>query len=378
MSSVTSPETAVGDDLRRPVSRAIARVTVYPAWLLFVAAAVPFVLGAEVSLTLQYVPLVASAVLFGMPHGAVDHLVPGWLAPVSTRRSVATVVALYAALGGAYLLWWFLAPVSAAVFFVLMTWTHWGQGDVYLLGAVADGPLAYPRSVPHRLSTLVIRGAMPMAVPLVSGTEQYRQVVANFVTPFGGGVEQIAWVFDPATTGAVGAALAALTLLTLVRGLLVRRHAVADAPESVDVPVLARVGPVAVVADRGVRIDAAELAVLWAFFWLVPPVLAVGLYFCLWHALRHVARLVAAEERGARALSDRRYAAAFARFGRQAAPLTVVALSLLAGLYLLVPTPPGGVGELVGLYLVLIAVLTLPHVVVVAWMDREQRVWTPG
>ncbi len=371
MAPVTSPGSALGDDPRQAVRRSIARVTVYPAWALFLVVAVPFALGAEVSLTLQYVPLVASAVLFGMPHGAVDHLVPRRLAPVSTRRSVVAVVALYAVLGGAYLLWWFLAPVSAAVFFVLLTWVHWGQGDVYLLGAVADGPLAYPRSVPHRLSTLVIRGAMPMAVPLVAGTEQYRRVVANFVTPFGGSVEAVAWVFDPATTGALGAALAAVTLLTLARGAVVRRSAV-----GVAVSPLVAAGPVAVVADRGVRIDAAELAVLWAFFWVVPPVLAVGLYFCLWHALRHVARLVAADDPGARALADEHYWAAFARFGRQAAPLTAVALALLGGLYVLVPTPPGELGELVGLYLVLIAVLTLPHVVVVAWMDREQGVWT--
>jgi len=370
MSRVTTPRGAL-EDLNRPVRRAVARVTVYPAWAFFLAVTVPFLLGVEVSLALQYVPLVASAVLFGMPHGAVDHLVPRRLAPVSTRRSVAAVVALYVALGGAYLLWWFLAPVSAAVFFVLLTWAHWGQGDVYLLGAVADGPLRYPRSVPHRLSTLLIRGAMPMAVPLVSGTDQYRQVVETFVTPFGGSVESIAWVFEPATTAAVGAALAVLTLLTLARGAVVRRDAVTG-----DVPVLARVGPVAVVADRGVRIDAAELVVLWVFFWTVPPVLAVGVYFCLWHALRHVARLVAADDPGARALGEGRYTAAFARFGRQAAPLTAVALALLGGLYVLVPTPPGVLGELVGLYLVLIAVLTLPHVVVVAWMDREQGVWS--
>lgn len=366
---------AATDGLGRPVRRAVARVTVYPAWVVFGVAAVPFLLGVELSLALQYVPLVASAVLFGMPHGAVDHLVPGWLTPVSTRRSVAAVVALYAALGGAYLLWWFLAPVSAAVFFVLLTWAHWGQGDVYLLSAVADGSLSYPRSLPHRLSTLLVRGAMPMAVPLVSGTGQYRQVVSNFVTPFGGNVESIAWLFEPSTTGAVGVALAVATLLTLGRGAVLRRRVVANGDGDGD-NVLATVGPIAVVADRGVRIDAVELAVLWAFFWFVPPVLAVGLYFCLWHALRHVARLIAAEDAGARALTERRYRAAFARFGRQAAPLTVVALSLLGGLYALVPTPPGELGELVGLYLVLIAVLTLPHVAVVTWMDREQRVWT--
>jgi len=45
------------------------------------------------------------------------------------------------------------------------------------------------------------------------------------------------------------------------------------------------------------------------------------------------------------------------------------------GLALLVPNPPETVPEWVGLYLVFIAVVTLPHVVVVTIMDGEQGVW---
>jgi hypothetical protein len=41
-----------------------------------------------------------------------------------------------------------------------------------------------------------------------------------------------------------------------------------------------------------------------------------------------------------------------------------------------VPRAPTGTADLVGLYLVLIAVLTLPHVVIVTWLDREQGVWS--
>ncbi|PSQ59607.1 beta-carotene 15,15'-monooxygenase [Halobacteriales archaeon SW_7_71_33] len=337
---------------------AVRRLAVYPAWVAFVAVAAPFLAGVAVPLSWQYAPLVASAVLFGMPHGAVDHLVPRRLSTASTRRSVAVVVVLYAVLGGAYLAWWFLHPVSAAVGFVLLTWAHWGQGDVYLLRAVDDDSLTYPRSVPHRLLTLVVRGAMPMAVPLVADATQYR-----------------------------GVGLAALTLLTLLRGLVVRRSApaTANATAGLDaagggrpgtVTPLVTLGPVALVADRGLRVDAVELGVLWLFFLAVPPVLAVGLYFCLWHALRHVVRLIAAEASGSEALRAGDHLAAFGRFARQAAPLTAVALAMVGGLYALVPVPPGEIGELVGLYLVLIAVLTLPHVVVVAWMDRVQGVWT--
>ena len=366
---------------------AVRRLAVYPAWVAFVAVAAPFLAGVAVPLSWQYAPLVASAVLFGMPHGAVDHLVPRRLSTVSTRRSVAVVVVLYAVLGGAYLAWWFLPPVSAAVAFVLLTWAHWGQGDVYLLRAVDDDSLTYPRSVPHRLLTLVVRGAMPMAVPLVADATQYRRVVADFVAPFGGDVAAVAWVFDPGTTRALGVGLAALTLLTLFRGLVVRRSALATANATAGldaagadrpgtVTPLVTLGPVALVADRGLRVDAVELGVLWLFFLVVPPVLAVGLYFCLWHALRHVVRLIAAEASGSEALRAGDHLAAFGRFVRQAAPLTAVALAMVGGLYALVPVPPGEIGELVGLYLVLIAVLTLPHVVVVAWMDRVQGVWT--
>jgi len=367
---------------------AVRRVAVYPAWLLFAGAAVPFLAGVELPLPWQYVPLVASAVLFGMPHGAVDHLVPRRLSAVGPRRSVAAVVVLYAVLGGVYLAWWFVAPVSAAVVFVLLTWVHWGQGDVYLLRVVVDDPLAYPRSTPHRLATLVVRGAMPMAVPLVAATAQYRRVVADFVAPFGGDVSAVAWLFAPGTTRLLGVVLAALTLLTLLRGLVVRRATPADDDTAADSrpdgsEPLATLGPVALVADRAVRIDAVELGLLWLFFWVVPPILAVGLYFCLWHALRHVVRLIAAETPGSEALQSGDHATAFGRFARQAAPLTAVALAMVGGLYALVPAAPaapaevGEVGEVVGLYLVLIAVLTLPHVVVVGWMDRAQGVWTP-
>jgi len=54
--------------------------------------------------------------------------------------------------------------------------------------------------------------------------------------------------------------------------------------------------------------------------------------------------------------------------------MTAGALALLAGLYALVPAQPAATPKLVGVYLVLIAVLTLPHVLIVTWLDRAQGV----
>ena len=72
--------------------------------------------------------------------------------------------------------------------------------------------------------------------------------------------------------------------------------------------------------------------------------------------------------------SVRRRVADLARFGTEAAPLTAVALALVAALWLAVPEPPTTLAGGAALYLVLIAVLTLPHVAVVTWMDRAQGV----
>jgi len=96
---------------------------------------------------------------------------------------------------------------------------------------------------------------------------------------------------------------------------------------------------------------------------------AVGAYFFAWHSVRHVARLVALDDATATP------ATGLSRFARQAAPPTVAALLLLVAFGRLVPTAPSTVAEAAGLYLVFVAVLTVPHVVVVAWMDRREGVW---
>lgn len=89
-------------------------------------------------------------------------------------------------------------------------------------------------------------------------------------------------------------------------------------------------------------------------------VLADGLYFALWHAPRHIARLVLLDP-----------VPASSRFARDAAPLTGLPLALLVALYLAVPAGEGDAGSLLAVYLVLISALTLPHAVWVSYMDAR-------
>jgi Brp/Blh family beta-carotene 15,15'-monooxygenase len=338
------------------VRTTLAAAALAPVWVLHGLLVVPFLAGLSVPLALQYAPLAVSVLLLGLPHGAVDHLaVPRVRDRPVTLRALATVGALYGVLGGAYLALWFLAPVPAFVLFIAVTWAHWGQGDVYALLALADAD--HLRTRAQRVATATVRGGLPMLVPLLSHPGQYRRVARALTGRFGVTPADLAPLFRVETRLALGVAFLALTVGTLAVG-------------------LARVdgGP----ADRGWRVDAGETGLLWLFFLVVSPVLAVGVYFCLWHAVRHIARLVLLDGAAVEGLRDGRLGPALRGFARDAAPLTAVSVAFLAGFYYLVPVRPATVEEAVGLYLVLIAVLTLPHVVVVAVMDQVQGVWAPS
>jgi Brp/Blh family beta-carotene 15,15'-monooxygenase len=335
------------------VRETLEGTAIRPVWAVHALLILPFALGLDVPLVVQYVPLAVSALLLGLPHGAVDHLAPTRVrGEEPTLRSLLGVGVLYGVLGGGYLAAWFLAPVAAFAFFIAMTWAHWGQGDVHALVALEG--VDHLRTTGQRVATLVVRGGLPMLVPLLLGVAQYREVATLLVGRFGVSAAALDPLFRVETRLALGVGFALFTLGTLALGL-------ARAPDGL--------------ADAGWRRDAGETLLLWAFFLAVPPVLAVGVYFCLWHAVRHIARLVTLDESGERALRRGEATTALAGFARDAAPLTLVSLAFLAGFYWLVPVRPGTLPETVGLYLILVAVLTLPHVVVVSLMDHEEGVW---
>ncbi|GAB3024858.1 Brp/Blh family beta-carotene 15,15'-dioxygenase [Natronobiforma cellulositropha] len=306
-------------------------------------------------LTSQYVPLALSVVLFGLPHGAVDHLVlPRVRGDPVTARSVAAIGALYLTVGSAYALVWILAPVVAFTLFILVTLVHWGQGDVYVLVALFDADHLETRA--SRLLTLVVRGGLPMLVPLVAFPGQYAAVAGTLIG-----------LFDPAAASTTETAFTPPV-----------RSAVAFAFGSAVVTSLAvgfrRAGPD---GRSAWRIDAAETLGLVAYFAVVPPILAIGLYFCFWHSLRHILRTMLVDPVASAALERGAVGTAGRRFAREALALTAGGLVVLIGVGLSVPQTPASLAEALALYLVTIAVLTLPHVVVVSVLDYEQGIWSP-
>ncbi|TKR26057.1 Brp/Blh family beta-carotene 15,15'-dioxygenase [Natronomonas salsuginis] len=332
-----------------PTFRAVYdRVAARPAWTVCALLVVGSILGRlfDVSLppTVRYLPLAASVVVFGLPHGAVDYLIPAQLDGRSLAASMTLVGSLYAVLGGAYTALWLTEPLAAATIFIALTWFHWGQGDVHALVSFVGAD--HIDSTGLRVATCFVRGGLPMFVPFLAFPERYRAVLETWVELFGGDLSAT-WAFVPHLRLFGGAVFLAVTV-----GVLLVGHR--------------RAGE-----TRGWRIDAGETALLWALFFTVPPILAVGVYFCVWHSLRHVLRFSAIDEQEVRTTAGRLFSA----FARKAAPLTVLALVFLVLFGLLAPASPSNASEFTGLYLVFVAVLTLPHVAVVTWMDHREGVW---
>ena len=118
-------------------------------------------------------------------------------------------------------------------------------------------------------------------------------------------------------------------------------------------------------------LEAGELVLLTSVFMFCPPLAAFGVYFGLWHAVRHSGRLLdllRAHEAGS-GVPDRGWGSSFARLARLSSAPSAAAL-----LAVLVLVALHGVATLSAEVSVLLAV-TFPHAAVVARLDviRSRR-----
>jgi Brp/Blh family beta-carotene 15,15'-monooxygenase len=285
---------------------------------------------------LAFVPFALSVPVLGLPHGAVDELVPYWMGELDLYRSVGAVFALYFPLMAAYVLSWLAFPVPSLVFFLGLTVYHWGQGDLFHL---LDRGASHLQSRFEKSLGLAVRGSVPVLAPMLFFPDRYAEA-AGFVAGSAG-------LSSLPSLGYLYAGSAALGLTLFYAGYLVASKEWS--------------------ADLG--LDLSELGVLWLGFALVPPVLSVGLYYVVWHSLRHSERLLDIQGRSTSGRS-------LAVLHGQAVPMVLLSLPLLAVMYLVLPVSGFGLRELLGFFLVVISVLTLPHTALVTYMDLRQGVWS--
>jgi beta-carotene 15,15'-dioxygenase len=281
------------------------------------------------------VPWVLSLVLFGLPHGAIDHevVLRLWQPQPPPRWALGITLVGYLALSLLILIGWFLAPVAIFFGFILLTLAHWGLADLWWSW---QRDRDYFCSRWHRGIFALWRGALPMLIPLAADPTFYRQIAEATCHLFLRQRPDFSWMETNETR------LMALSLV-LFLGLL---DFILANPKA-----------------KTRWVNAAEGAGLLLFFSLLPALVSVGFYFAFWHGLRHVLRLIETEKMNGK------------QFALRAIPATLGALLLLGGLFFLTPKYAMGADALLGLYLALIAALTVPHALVVHRMDSSAGLW---
>lgn len=307
-----------------------APLTVAATWSRVLIAVTTVVAGAHVlglpALSGPAVLILAGAgLLAGLPHGGVDHLVAMRLA----GRSLVPVVIVYAGLAAAAwaVLRW--GGPAALVAVVALSALHFGLGELEFTSELTGWrPAALPAAA------LVVAGSGAVLLPLARSGEQFNEV-ATAVSP---GLARLISA-EPVRTG------------TMVLWLVAAAVAVVAA------------------LVAGHRSSALDIALIGMLGLLAPPLVAFAVWFGGWHAVRHCARLLTREPGCAAALSEGRTRTAWLRLARLAAPMSIAALAVVIALGAFTAAAPDPAAVLAEALRLLLA-LTVPHMVIVWWLDR--------
>ncbi len=286
------------------------------------------------------IPFAASALLFGLPHGALDHLVCAKIFCPSKRprwTCWGLIIGAYLGLSAVGLILWLGTPEWAFAAFIGLTWYHWGQGELEAAHRLRPDLLG---NAWHRATYLLWRGSQPMLLPLAAQPDVYSQVAEACMMLFG-------------------------------------------RPDSVLPGIIRQFGPLALVAGFGlwlVEKAAAPRQVRWhrlklmldlllsALFLLGHPIFTVGIYFLCWHAPLHMERL-------RHFLADPHPLSWVGVFGL-ATPLTILTLLAILGIGFFAASLEVVESKWLALYLVSLSCLTWPHAIVVTLQDTKDRVWS--
>jgi Brp/Blh family beta-carotene 15,15'-monooxygenase len=268
--------------------------------------------------------LAVIALIIGIPHGALDHLVT---LPKGKPLKMALFVLIYVLIAVAAV--WAIIKWNVLGFqlVVIMSAAHFGVGDAAFIAESDRLNSGVSKSLTDRLIYALPAGLLPVFIPLTS--EQTNSALAE-VNP-----KLINWA------GSYSNIIHLLVLLIAAIALLI------------------------LVVKKDIK-SATDLALLSLLATLTPPLVAFAIYFGLWHALRHTARLTLSLDKSKIAYKNNQPKRAFMQAVLPGIPAligTFIAAAILAS------TNPDN-SRLLWSILVVIWALTVPHMMVTAKLDK--------
>lgn len=270
------------------------------------------------------ISLAVIALIIGIPHGALDHLVT---LPKNQPAKMALFVAIYVLIAVAAV--WAILRWNVLGFqlVVIMSAAHFGIGDAAFIAESERLNNRASKSLIDRLIYALPAGLLPVFVPLSSDLTNSALAEVN--------PKLINW------TGSSTNLIHLLVLLIAASALFV------------------------LVLKRDDK-SAIDLALLAALSILTPPLVAFAIYFGLWHALRHTARLTLNLNKSEIAYQHNEPKRAFINAVLPGTPALIGTFIVAA---ILAAANPDN-SRLLWSILVVIWALTLPHMMVTAKLDK--------
>ena len=264
--------------------------------------------------------------LAGVPHGAADHVMA---ARLSGGRSMVAIGAVYASIAVAAWALMAWAGLIALVVVVALSVVHFGLGELEVCHQLTGWR-------PGRLVAVAVAvaGCGALVLPLARSGEQLKGVAAA-MSP--GLAPLISGRPFEISLAAIWLAAAVLAVIAALRS-----------------------------AQPFVALD---IVIVGALGLIAPPLVAFAVWFGGWHAIRHCARMLTVEPECAVLVRSGQEGAALLRLIRLAALPSAAALATVLALGWITVTasdPTVVVAEILRLLLA----LTVPHMVVVWWLDR--------
>ena len=269
--------------------------------------------------------LAVTALVIGIPHGAVDHIVT-----VPKYASMKMVLFLAGYLTAFGLAAWAILSFNLLGFqlVVLMSAIHFGIGDAAFISEI-DKRQNVSRSFPKPMYAFA-SGSTPLLIPLVN--DQSTQAL-EAVNP---AIVNWAGKFAPMLL----LSTVTISIVTVLWMILIKRFA-----------------------------EAVDLSMLLVLVLVAPPLVAFAFYFGLWHALRHTGRLTLELESSQKLHAVGNSWGAF----KKAVLAGMPAVILVIGFTLILTLTQGFSIEqqLLWYLLVVIWALTVPHMALTARLDAK-------
>jgi Brp/Blh family beta-carotene 15,15'-monooxygenase len=276
----------------------------------------------ELHLTL----LVVLLPFVGIPHGALDYaLAKQFLQPRIGKGWAFYFLATYMLTMAIVLLLWWIHPTASFVAFLALTLYHFGSGDSM---ATPSTPLLV------RIAEVLARGGLVLTLPAVFNREEILQLF-SYLIPEPGARNVVSMLVE------IMPVFAACLLVCIIWSgfQFIRRK------------------------EPFFLLQTIELAVLAALFYILPALLAFGVYFSFLHSIRHMLRMSGNTLTGS-ALS------AVTGIIRLALPVTTATLVMGVSAYLLLSGVSFDMPDLVRVIFIGIASMTYPHALVVSLAEH--------